>query len=116
MRRRFFLSTLAQTITPPPEPPSYNMALVAVNGSGHARVATRQTALEPSVAGADVPMSWSGWYNMHNTGTGQFRMFVNGETAASTQQYSLNVVAQSDQTGYNQRLNFTIFNTANTGF
>lgn len=108
-RRRLFMSLNH----PPVVPPSYDVMAYNTLGTSSGAVSTRQLALEPSVAGADRAMSWSGWINPHNVGTGLFRVFGVNVIATSFQQYSLNIQSQSQAT-LNQLLSFTIFNTANT--
>lgn len=104
----FFHSLIAEASQPPPEPPSFD-----VTAMGNSRVGSRQTALEPSVAGADIAMSWSGWINAHNVGTQLMRPWANQDPTTAFQQYSLNILSQADATN-NQHLSFILFDTANT--
>lgn len=97
---------------PPPIPPSFDVMHFGASDESHARVATRQTVLEPSVAGADIPMSWSCWICPSNIGTQNMRVFGVAETAANPQQYALQLNLQNITTSINQKLRFILFTDA----
>lgn len=100
----------------PPVPPSYGTTVFSPGGfSARANVSTRQTALEPSVAGADIPFSFSVWIQPHNINemAETQRCFGVGETANNISQWAVALVAQSSAT-FNQCLSFAIFGTSGT--
>jgi hypothetical protein len=92
------------------EVPTYDVMHYTL-GNNSANVAARQTALEPSVAGADRAMSWSVWVSPSNAviETEQ-RIFASAFTAANTQQYSLSITASNlTDPNTNQKLAFVLF-------
>lgn len=100
----------------PPVPPTYQTTVFSPGGfTARANVATRQTALEPSVAGADIPFSFSCWIQPHNMDLMHQtqKIFGVSETASNTGQWILGLVSQASAT-FNQCLQFAIFGPSGT--
>lgn len=110
------LLTDGGAITPPAKPANADVMLFSPVSHAHANVSTRQTALEPGVAGVDAPKSWSFWINPSNVVTGSARVFGVGPTTNSNAQYVLSIIPGSTQNSTNQCLNFSIFTTFATAF
>lgn len=97
----------------PPDPPSFDVLAFNLTGTSSGLMSSRQTGLEPSVAGADRPWSWSIWFRASNVGVAAEYVFSNNVTGTGANQYACVLRSATESGSINQHLQFSLLNGAN---